>query len=70
MSRKNLSVQEVLAIFEELPSDDDSAASNNNDTEHKDYVANVVQGKYISSDVEEIDEIQYPSTLHPEVKWG
>ncbi|GFW92540.1 hypothetical protein TNCV_518571 [Trichonephila clavipes] len=63
MPRKNLSVQEALAIFEELPSDDDSAASNNSDTDDEDYVENVAQGGYISSDDEEIEEIQCPSIL-------
>ncbi|GFY52033.1 hypothetical protein TNIN_376051 [Trichonephila inaurata madagascariensis] len=58
MPRKNLSVQEALAIFEELPSDDDSVASNKSDTDDEDYVENVVQ------------EEQCPSTSQPEVKWG
>ncbi|GFS86308.1 HTH_Tnp_Tc3_2 domain-containing protein [Trichonephila clavipes] len=43
MHRKNLSVQETLAIFEELSSDDDSAVSNNIDT-NEDYVENGAQG--------------------------
>ncbi|GFS92880.1 hypothetical protein TNCV_1162571 [Trichonephila clavipes] len=55
-NKKNLSVQKVLAIFEALPSDDDSAASNNSDTDYEDYVENVPQGENISSDDEEIDE--------------
>ncbi|GFW14083.1 hypothetical protein TNCV_3546721 [Trichonephila clavipes] len=62
-----LSAQEVLAIFEELLSDDDSAASNNRDTHDEDYVENVAQGENISSDDEEIDEIQCP-TSQTEVK--
>ncbi|GFW15613.1 uncharacterized protein TNCV_3581111 [Trichonephila clavipes] len=60
-------VQEALAVFEELPTDDDSAASNNSDTDDEDYVENVAQGKNISSDDEEIDDIQGPSTSYPEV---
>ncbi|GFT27085.1 hypothetical protein TNCV_4676021 [Trichonephila clavipes] len=60
----------ALAIFEELPSDDDSAPSNNRDTDDEDYVENVPQGENISSDDEEIDEIQCPFTSHPELKWG
>ncbi|GFV53341.1 transposable element Tcb1 transposase, partial [Trichonephila clavipes] len=60
----------ALAIFEELPSDDDSAASDNSDTNDEDYVENVAQGENISSDDEEIDEIQCPSISQPEVKWG
>ncbi|GFY06051.1 hypothetical protein TNCV_3863551 [Trichonephila clavipes] len=66
--KENLSVQEALAILEELPSDDDSAASNNSDTDEE-YVENVAQGENISSDDEEIDEIQCPSTSQPEVTW-
>ncbi|GFX60186.1 uncharacterized protein TNCV_4533461 [Trichonephila clavipes] len=66
MSRKILSVQEVLAIFEELPSDDDSAASNNSDNDDENYFENVAQGENISSDDEQIDEIQCPSTSQPE----
>ncbi|GFY68481.1 hypothetical protein TNIN_192031 [Trichonephila inaurata madagascariensis] len=70
MPRKNLSVQEALAIFEELPSDDDSAASNNKNNDDEDYVENVAQGKNVSSDDEEIYEIQCPSTSQPEVNRG
>ncbi|GFX17667.1 hypothetical protein TNCV_474671 [Trichonephila clavipes] len=36
LERKNLFVQEAFAVFEELPSDDDSAASNNSDTDDED----------------------------------
>ncbi|GFY58567.1 hypothetical protein TNIN_326231 [Trichonephila inaurata madagascariensis] len=57
----------ALAIFEELPLDDDSAASNNSGTDNEDYVENVAQGENISSDDEEIDEIQCPFTSYPEV---
>ncbi|GFY60126.1 hypothetical protein TNIN_354581 [Trichonephila inaurata madagascariensis] len=57
-------------IFEELPSDDDSAASEKSDTNDEDYVENVAQGENISSDDEEIDEIQCPSISQPEIKWG
>ncbi|GFS45027.1 hypothetical protein TNIN_45801 [Trichonephila inaurata madagascariensis] len=56
-----LSVQEALAILEELLSDDDSAASNNRHADDEDYVENVAQGENISSD-EEIDEIQCPTS--------
>ncbi|GFV81948.1 hypothetical protein TNCV_3151461 [Trichonephila clavipes] len=66
---KNLYIQEAFAIFEELPSDDDSAASNNSDTDDEDYVDNTAQGENIFSDDEETDEIQCPSTSLPEVKW-
>ncbi|GFY30667.1 hypothetical protein TNCV_3118271 [Trichonephila clavipes] len=60
MSRKNLSIKEALAIF------DDSTASKNSD----DYVENFAQGENISnSDDEEIDEIQCASTSKPNVKW-
>ncbi|GFU50174.1 transposable element Tcb2 transposase [Trichonephila clavipes] len=62
MPRKNLSVQETLAIFEELPSDNDSATSNNSDTCDEDYVKNVVLGQNISSDDEKIDGIQCPTS--------
>ncbi|GFY51509.1 hypothetical protein TNIN_438011 [Trichonephila inaurata madagascariensis] len=55
-------------IFEEFPSDDDSATSNNSDNDDEDYVENVSQGENTSSDDEEIDEIQYPSTSLAEVK--
>ncbi|GFY44347.1 hypothetical protein TNIN_490581 [Trichonephila inaurata madagascariensis] len=55
MPRKKLSVQEALAIFEELPLDEDSTASNNSD---EGYVENVAQGENISSDEEEINEVQ------------
>ncbi|GFW23262.1 hypothetical protein TNCV_3803621 [Trichonephila clavipes] len=65
---KNIEVQEVLTIFEELPSDD-LAASNNSDT-IEDYDENIAQGENISSDHEKIDEILCPSTSQPEVKWG
>ncbi|GFR03589.1 hypothetical protein TNCT_625131 [Trichonephila clavata] len=58
---------EALTMFEELPSDNDSAVSNNSDTDDEDCVENVVQGENISSDDEEIDEIQCPSTSQPEV---
>ncbi|GFY70950.1 hypothetical protein TNIN_397991 [Trichonephila inaurata madagascariensis] len=68
MPRKNLFVQETLAIFGELPSDDDSAASNNSDTDDEDYVESVAYGENISSDDEEINEIQCPSTSQQEVK--
>ncbi|GFY79483.1 hypothetical protein TNIN_79301 [Trichonephila inaurata madagascariensis] len=61
---------EALAIFEELPLDDYSAASNNSDTDDEDYVENVAQGENTSSDDEEINEMQCPSTSQPEVKWG
>ncbi|GFY38146.1 hypothetical protein TNIN_235271, partial [Trichonephila inaurata madagascariensis] len=67
---KNLSVHEALAIFEELPSDDDSAASNNSDTDDEDHVENVAQGENISSDDEKIEEIQCPSTSQLKVTWG
>ncbi|GFY79275.1 hypothetical protein TNIN_224561 [Trichonephila inaurata madagascariensis] len=63
-----LSVQEALAILEELLSDDDSAASNNRHAD-EDYFENVAQGENISSDDEETDEIQCP-TSQSEVKWG
>ncbi|GFU37268.1 hypothetical protein TNCV_4272651 [Trichonephila clavipes] len=65
-AEKNLSVQEPLAVFEELPSDDDSTASNNSDSDEEDYVENVAQGKNISSDDEEINEMQCASTSQPE----
>ncbi|GFY61979.1 hypothetical protein TNIN_169191 [Trichonephila inaurata madagascariensis] len=52
MPRINLSVQEALAIFEELSSDDDSAASNNSDIDDEDYVENVALRENISSDDE------------------
>ncbi|GFY72781.1 hypothetical protein TNIN_250611 [Trichonephila inaurata madagascariensis] len=55
-----LSVQEALVMYEELPSDDDSAASNNSDTADEDYVENVVQGGNISSHDREIDGVQCP----------
>ncbi|GFS62158.1 hypothetical protein TNCV_477021 [Trichonephila clavipes] len=41
--RKNLLVQEVLAIFQ-LPSDNDSAASKNSDADGEDNVQNFAQG--------------------------
>ncbi|GFU83955.1 retrovirus-related Pol polyprotein from transposon TNT 1-94 [Trichonephila clavipes] len=63
---KKKSVQEARAVFEKLPSDDDLAASNNSATDD-DYVENIPQGENISSDDEEIDEIQSP-TSQPEVK--
>ncbi|GFY43079.1 hypothetical protein TNIN_181481 [Trichonephila inaurata madagascariensis] len=68
MPRKNLSVQDALAIFEELPSDVGSVASHNRDTDDEDYFEKIIQGVNISSDDEEIDEIRYPSTFQPEVK--
>ncbi|GFY73540.1 hypothetical protein TNIN_180411 [Trichonephila inaurata madagascariensis] len=67
MPRKNLYFQEVLAIFEELPSDDDSAASNNNDTDDEDYVENVAQGENISSD-DEKNLMRYIVLLLPSQK--
>ncbi|GFU40984.1 hypothetical protein TNCV_4645611 [Trichonephila clavipes] len=51
---KKLSVQMDIAIFEELPSDEDSAASNNRGTDNEDYEENVAQGENISLDYEEI----------------
>ncbi|KFM57897.1 hypothetical protein X975_24913, partial [Stegodyphus mimosarum] len=71
MSRKGLSVQEALAIFEDLPSDDGSAASNDSDTD-EDYVANFAQEENIisSSDDEEIEELQLPSTSKPKVDFS
>ncbi|GFY47183.1 hypothetical protein TNIN_299681 [Trichonephila inaurata madagascariensis] len=68
MFRKNLSVQGALTIFEELPSDDDSSACNSSDTDYEDYVENLAQKENISSDDEEMDEIQCPSTSQLEVK--
>ncbi|GFW61889.1 hypothetical protein TNCV_4669141 [Trichonephila clavipes] len=68
-NKEILSVKEAVAVFEELPSHDDSAASNNNDTEDEDDVENVAQEENISSDDEDIYEIQCP-TSQPEVKWG
>ncbi|GFW47913.1 protein unc-13 homolog 4B [Trichonephila clavipes] len=62
VEKKNLYVQEALAVFEELPSDDDSAAFNNSETDVEGYVKNVAQGENISSSEEEINEIQSPST--------
>ncbi|GFW18683.1 hypothetical protein TNCV_1369371 [Trichonephila clavipes] len=53
----------------QFPSDEYSAVSNNSDTDDEDYVENVSQGETTSDD-EEIDEIQYPSTSPAEVKWG
>ncbi|GFW72330.1 hypothetical protein TNCV_703671 [Trichonephila clavipes] len=46
---------------------DNLAASNNRDTDVEGYVENVALGENISSDDEEIDEIQCPSTSKPEV---
>ncbi|GFS47630.1 hypothetical protein TNIN_198381 [Trichonephila inaurata madagascariensis] len=62
INQKNLSVQEALAIFVELPSNDDSAASNNSDTDDEDYVESVAQGENISSNDEEMDEVQCPTS--------
>ncbi|GFY70306.1 hypothetical protein TNIN_162061 [Trichonephila inaurata madagascariensis] len=70
MSRKNFSVQETQAIFKELGFDDDSITSYNSDTDDAIYIENVAQGENISSDDEEIDEIQCSSTSQTKVKWG
>ncbi|GFX51428.1 hypothetical protein TNCV_3103611 [Trichonephila clavipes] len=60
-----------VGIEEDPPiaSDDDLAASNNSDNDDGDYVESVAQGKNISSDDEEIDEMQC-STFQPKAELG
>ncbi|GFY56107.1 hypothetical protein TNIN_444721, partial [Trichonephila inaurata madagascariensis] len=43
-------------------SSSDSAASNNSDTDDEDYVESVAQGENISSNDEEMDEVQCPTS--------